>query len=90
MAQSTAEELNDELFRLKSVFQLDGVKSETKTDQLSETSNGQENIGAEEEPGTNVGAEEDERVAAGHGRPKKMKVDPPQQLQVFRCCVHCS
>ena len=90
MAQSTAEELNDELFRLKSVFQLDGVKSENKTDQLSETSNGQENIGAEEEPGTNVGAEEDERVAAGHGRPKKMKVDPSQQLQVLRCCVHCS
>ena len=90
MAQSTAEELNDELFRLKSVFQLDGVKSETKTDQLSETSKGQENMGAEEEPGTNVGAEEYERVAAGHGRPKKMKVDPSQQLQVFRCCVHCS
>ena len=55
MTQSTAEELNDELFRLKSVFQLDGVKSETKTDQLSETSNGQEILGAEE----------DERVMAG-------------------------
>ena len=49
MAQSTAEELNDELFRHKSVFQLDGVKRENKTDQLSETSNGQEILGAKEE-----------------------------------------
>ena len=71
-------------------FQLDGVKSENKTDQLSETSNGQEILGAEEEPGTSVGAEEDERVTAGPGRPKKMKVDPSHQLQVLRCCVHCS
>ena len=77
MAESTAEGLNAELFRFKSVLQLDGVKSVNKT----ETSDGQELNGAEEEPGTSVGAEE-ERVKAGPGRPKKKKVDPSQQLQV--------
>ena len=54
---------------------------------LSETSDGQESLGAEEE----AGAEEEERVKAGPGRPKKKKVDPSQQLQVLlKCCVHCS
>ena len=77
MAESTAEGLNAELFRFKSVLQLDGVKSVNKT----ETSDGQELNGAEEEPGTSVGAEEG-RVKAGPGRPKKKKVDPSQQLQV--------
>ena len=81
MAQSTAEELNAELFCLKSVLQPDGVKRRNKTDQMSETSNGQEILGAEEEPGTSVGAEE-ERVKAGPGRPKKKRVNPSQQLQV--------
>ena len=58
---------------------------------LSETSDGQESLGAEEEAGTSVGGEEEERVKAGPGRPKKKKVDPSQQLQVLlRCCVHCS
>ena len=50
---------------------------------LSETSDGQESLGAEEEAGTSVGGEEEERVKAGPGRPKKKKVDPSQQLQVF-------
>jgi len=45
---------------------------------LSETSDGQESLGAEEE----AGAEEEERVKAGPGRPKKKKVDPSQQLQL--------
>ena len=49
---------------------------------LSETSDGQESLGAEEEAGTSAGAEEEERVKAGPGRPKKKKVDPSQQLQV--------
>ena len=56
---------------------------------LSETSDGQESLGAEEEAGTSAGAEEEERVKAGPGRPKKKKVDPSQQLQVLlRFCVH--
>ena len=50
---------------------------------LSETSDGQESPGAEEEAGTSVGGEEEERVKAGPGRPKKKKVDPSQQLQVL-------
>ena len=49
---------------------------------LSETSDGQESLGTEEEAGPNIGTEEEERVKAGPGRPKKKKVDPSQQLQV--------
>ena len=57
---------------------------------LSETSDGQESLGAEEEAGTSAGAEEEERVKAGPGRPKKKKVDPSQQLQVIlKSCVQC-
>lgn len=50
---------------------------------LSETSDGQESLGTEEEAGPNIGTEEEERVKAGPGRPKKKKVDPSQQLQVI-------
>ena len=59
---------------------------------LSETSDGQESLGAEEEAGTNAAAEEEEKVKAGPGRPKKKKVDPSQQLQVQfeeeTCYIH--
>ena len=56
---------------------------------LSETSDGQESLGTEEEAGPNIGTEEEERVKAGPGRPKKKKVDPSQQLQViFEEVIH--
>ena len=50
---------------------------------LSESSDGQD-AGVEDpeaRPGSG-GAEEEEKVRAGPGRPKKKKVDPSQQLQV--------
>ena len=49
---------------------------------LSETSDGQESLGAGGEDEAITG-EEEERVKAGPGRPKKKKVDPSQQLQVL-------
>ena len=50
---------------------------------LSETSDGSEQAGVEEDVTTGVERiEEEEKVRVGPGRPKKKKVDPSQQLQV--------
>ena len=53
---------------------------------LSEGSDGPD--AGVEDPEANAGtggAEEEEKVRAGPGRPKKKKVDPSQQLQVCIC-----
>ena len=59
---------------------------------LSETSDGSEQAGVEEDITTGVERveEEAEKVRVGPGRPKKKKVDPSQQLQVLTDVEPCN
>ena len=67
-------------------FRLQPIVTMPPKRRLSETSDGSEQAGVEEDITTGVERveEEAEKVRVGPGRPKKKKVDPSQQLQVLK------